>query len=514
MFDVKKSIGFFIVIAELFFASHSFAAAPATPIMVTGGQVLGAEGDGVRYWLGIPFAAPPVGQLRWREPQAVIPWAGIKKAQSFAPACAQNTTWVADPKSEDCLYLNIWSPKNANNLPVLVWIHDGGLFGGSASQPVHYGGGLAKHGAVVVTINYRLGIFGFFSHPELSRESPHQVSGNQGIQDQIAALNWVKQNIAAFGGNPANVTILGNSAGGESVAILVASPLAKGLFHRAIAQSGNDAIPMVAHESHNYDRQAAELKGINFAQALNAKSLSDLRGMTVAQLHSQQWLSRTMMDGYVLTEDLSSVYRNHRQNDVPLLVGWAADEGKDLSPEIVDSSDLHSSNFAAHAKAFLRVEPDAALLKAYPAKTDQESVASLDKLINDWWGWRMWYWADLQKRYGKSHAYVYLFAHYPAQPAPCNYSCGVGHGVEIPFIFDNLAYDQRPWTADDKQLAAQLAQAWVNFAKNGGPEAEDLRKWSAFDGTNQSIFKIGSKRHIEIYGKLPDFSLFEQIVKQ
>ncbi|MGN6423141.1 MAG: carboxylesterase/lipase family protein [Asticcacaulis sp.] len=490
--------------------ASAFAGQPTDPIAVTGGQIVGSDDGALRTWLGIPFAAPPVGKLRWREPQPVVPWTGIKTTQTFSPACAPNADWLPNAKSEDCLYLNVWAPENAKNLPVIVWFHGGGYYGGTAAQPVFDGANLAKHGAIVVTLNYRLGIFGFFSYPELSAESPYKTSGNQGIEDQIAALKWVKANIAAFGGDPERVTIMGESAGGETVGILVASPEAKGLFQRAIAESGNDALPIDPSENDQFDLSVAENKGVDFASAVGAKSLSDLRAMSVEDLKKQAWSPRTVVDGHVLKEDLTTVYRLHHQNDVPLLVGWNAEEGKDLAPEILGTSEFTAANFHALVKKLLGYEPNQALLAAYPAQTDAQAKASLNQLTNDWWGWRMWYWAGLQARYGASKPYIYYFAHYPAQAEPCYYGCGIGHGAEIQYVFDHLDWEQRPWTAQDRKLASQLAQTWVTFAATGAPDAEGLPTWPAFDGSDASIFRIGGEQDLAKYGKLPEFSLFPQ----
>lgn len=496
----------------------SDAAQPTAPVKVTGGRIVGLDDGTLKTWFGIPFASPPIGNRRWREPQPVIPWSGNKPTQTYSPACAQTATWVKNPKSEDCLYLNVWAPENAKNLPVIVWIHGGGYSGGTGAYPLFDGGNLAKHGAVVVTINYRLGIFGFFAYPELATESPYGASGNQGIEDQIAALAWVKSNISAFGGDPDRVTIMGESAGSESVTILVASPLAKGLFQRAIAESGNDAMPIDSSENgqtSQFNRAFAETQGAAFAKTVGAKSLSDLRSMSVEALQKNAWFPTAIVDSHVLNEDLTTTYRLHRQNDVPLLVGWNAEEGKDLAPEILGTGDFTAANFHPLAAKLLGHEPNQAVLAAYPAATDTQAKASLNQLTNDWWGWRMWYWASLQAKYGTSKPYVYFFAHEPAAPlTPCFYGCGIGHGTEIQYVFDHLDWDPRPWTTEDRQLAFILAQTWVNFARTGVPSAEGLPTWPAFNGSDASIFKIGGEEELKKQGQMPDFSLFLQPVQK
>jgi para-nitrobenzyl esterase len=479
------------------------------PVHVTGGAISGTEKDGVRSFLGVPFAAPPLGNLRWRPPQPVSTWKGIKPATAFSPACAPNADWLPNAKSEDCLYLNVWAPEKAKKLPVIVWIHGGAMDSGTAAVPVQNGANLSRRGAIVVTINYRLGIFGFFSHPELSAESPQHVSGNQGILDQIAALRWVKANIAAFGGDPDRVTIMGCSSGGESVAVLVASPQARGLFQRAVAESGNDAMPIDPEDDHRFnDKATAEANGVAFAKAVGAEHVADLRRMSLADLKKQAWLPRVYVDGYVLQSDMTTTYRNHRQNDVPLLVGWAAEEGKDLVGFYLDPAQSTAAKRIDQMTQLLGYRPSDAMLAAYPGASDAEAAASIHQLVNDWWGWRMEHWAALQARYGRSKAYVYYFGHRPTEPAtPCTWACGAGHGVEVQYLFDNLDVDPRAWSAEDRQLADRLADTVVAFASTGKPAGTALPAWPAFDGSNGSILPIASAAEMKVH-PLPDFTLF------
>jgi len=505
-----RRFAFALAFLGLSVAQPSQAEHLSAPVKVSGGKIAGIDDGTLNIYLGVPFAAPPFGPLRWRSPQAIVPWTGVKQTRTLSSACAPNADWLPNPKSEDCLYLNVWAPKSAKDLPVIVWIHGGGYYGGTAGQPVFDGASLAKHGAVVVTLNYRLGIFGFFSHPELTAESPDNASGNQGIEDQIAALKWVKGNISVFGGDPTKVTIMGESAGGESVAILVASPLAKGLFQRAIAESGNDALPIEPSEDEQFDRNTAEKQGETFARSVGATHLSDLRAMSIDELKKKAWSPRTIVDGHVLKEDLTTTYRNHHQNDVALLVGWNAQEGKDLAPEILDTSDFSAPKHNERVAKLLGYTPTDLLLRAYPGTTDAEAKASITQLTNDWWGWRMWYWAGLQARFGHSKSYLYFFAHLPAQLPNCGYGCGVGHGAEVQYVFDHLDWETRPWTTQDRQLAFQLADTWVNFAKLGSPDGTGLPDWEAFDGSNASIHQIGSDADLKVFGHLPDFSLFHQ----
>ncbi|CAM3210911.1 carboxylesterase/lipase family protein [Asticcacaulis taihuensis] len=487
------------------------SAQPTPPVSVTGGQISGSDNGEVRTWFGVPFAAPPVGSLRWQPPQPVVPWQGVMETTAFSPACRQTVTWISNPQSEDCLYLNIWAPEKAEKLPVIVWIHGGGYFGGTGAQPLYDGTRLTKKGVIVVTINYRLGVFGFLATPELSTESPVHASGNQGIEDQIAALQWVKANIAAFGGDPDRVTIMGESAGANSVAVLVASPAAKGLFQRAIAESGNYSVPLDPGETARAERTMAETEGQAFLKAQGANSLADLRRMDADSLIRQTWAPRVIVDGHVLHEDMTTTYRHHRQNDVPILVGWNADEGKDLAPEILATGDFTAANHKVLVEKLLGHAPSDALLTAYPGKTDAQAPASINQLTTDWWGWRMWYWTSLQARNGLQKPYLYYFIHSPTEPAtPCGYGCQAGHGAEIPFVFDQLDQDPRPWNAEDRQLADRLATYWSNFARTGDPNGAGLPTWKAFDGSNASVFRIGNEDEIKRRDAMPDFSLFKQ----
>jgi para-nitrobenzyl esterase len=484
-------------------------AQPTPPVSVTGGQIAGSDNGEVRTFFGVPFAAPPVGDFRWNAPQPVVPWQGVKAATAFSPACRQTVTWISNPQSEDCLYLNIWSPEKAEKLPVIVWIHGGGYFGGTGAQPLYDGTRLSKRGVIVVTINYRLGVFGFLATPELTAESPDHTSGNQGIEDQIAALQWVKANIAAFGGDPDRATIMGESAGANSVAVLVASKAAKGLFQRAIAESGNYSVPIDASEDTRADRKTAEAEGAAFMQAQGAAHIADLRKMDADTLIHQTWAPRVIVDGHVLREDMTTTYRHHRQNDVPILVGWNADEGKDLAPEILGTGDFTAANHKMLAGKLIGHTPPSALLAAYPGATDARAHASINQLTSDWWGWRMWYWTSLQVKDGKQKPYLYYFVHSPTEPAtPCGYGCQAGHGAEIQYAFDQLDHDPRPWSEADRRLADQIATYWTNFAKTGDPNRDGLTAWPAFDGSGASVFRIGTAEEIKRRGNLPNFGLF------
>jgi len=457
----------------------------------------------------VPYAAPPVGQNRWRAPQPVIAWKGVRDATAFSPACRQTATWIPKPQSEDCLYLNIWAPKAAKRekLPVMVWIHGGGYYGGTGSQPLYNGTRLTRRGVIVVTINYRLGIFGFFSHPDLAAEG--KVDGNQGLLDQVAALKWVKANIAAFGGDPARVTIFGESAGGESVAVLTTSPLGRGTFQRAIAESGNMAMPIDASEYHWFDRRQAEADGVAAGKALNAPHLTDLRRLDAETIIKQPWSPHPVVDGYLIPTDMRSAYAKGQGSHVPLLVGWNADEGKDLAPELLGTDDFSLARYPMLVEKLLGHKPSPAVFDAYPASTDAQAKTQVNRLTNDIWGWRMWQWAKFHKNAKRGATYVYEFVHVPAEPAtPCGYGCGAGHGAEIPYAFDQLDQDPRAWTDEDRRLADRMAAYWTNFAKTGNPNGPGLPKWEAFGG-GAPVIRLGSDVEVKAAPKLPDFGLIE-----
>ncbi|MEJ1097064.1 MULTISPECIES: carboxylesterase family protein [unclassified Pseudoxanthomonas] len=483
---------------------------PNAPVVrIEEGLIAGTQADGITRFFGVPYAAPPVGEFRWRAPQPLQPWTGTREARAFSPVCRQTVPWISEPQSEDCLYLNVWAPAGAKKLPVMVWIHGGGFFGGSGSQAGTDGSRLTRQGVIVVTLNYRLGIFGFFAHPELSAESPAKASGNQGILDQIAALRWIQRNIAAFGGDPDRVTIMGESAGANSVAVLVASPLAKGLFQRAIAESGNAALPLDRSENWMFDRTQVEAEGVAFAHQLGTEHLADLRAIDADTLIRKNWAPRTIVDNHLLVEDMETTYRNHCQNDVPILVGWNADEGKDLAPEILGTSDFTAAGHGALLARMLGHTPSAKVLADYPATTDAQARESVFRFTSDYWGWRIWRWADLHAQARSSKPYVYYFVHSPAEPAtPCNYGCQAGHGAEIRYVFDQLDQDPRVWSSDDRQLAREIVGYWTSFAKTGDPNGEGLVAWPAFDGNKANVKRLGTTAEIRERGALPDFDSF------
>lgn len=461
------------------------ATAWAKPALVESGAVEGVAKDAVTAYLGMPFAAPPVGELRWREPQPVAPWEGTRKATSFAPACMQ--TGVSMPgeqppvTSEDCLYLNIWTPAKAadERLPVIVWIHGGGYQNGSASMPLYWGDRLAQRGVIVITIAYRLGPLGFLAHADLTAESAHESSGNYGLLDQIAALEWIRRNIAVFGGDPQRVTIAGQSAGAMSVSMLMASPRAKGLFHRAIGQSGGLFEPLQIAPS--YLLANAERDGKAYASSVGATSIAALRKLPAAELLAGKAgsVSHPVVEPYVLPAAPYEAFISGSYNDVPVLVGFNAEEGR----AFVDVSRVEAATFAADIERGFGSLPSP-LIDAYPHVNDAQARQSRLDLERDLrFGWDMWAWARLQAQSGRSPVYFYYFKRQPPFPkGSIHEGWGASHFAELWYMFDHLDQYASHWSAVDRELANSMSGYWTNFAKGGDPNGDGLPRWPLFDG--------------------------------
>jgi para-nitrobenzyl esterase len=451
------------------------------PVRLDTGLISGVAGVNpeVRVFKGIPFAAPPVGNLRWHSPQSVAHWDGVRAGDQFGPICMQSAGGrggragsSAPNMSEDCLYLNVWTAaKSASERhPVLVWLHPGGFNSGSGSQPGFDGEALAKKGLVVVTINYRLGVFGFFAHPELTQESDRHASGNWGLMDQVAALQWVQRNIAGFGGDSRRVTIDGDSAGAMSVGDLVVSPQAKGLFQRAIAESGG-AIGLSVNPMRKLGD--AEQAGVRAGDAFGAKSLAELRAKPAdAVLTGLRAAGNVIVDGWFLPDNPAAIFDEGKQNDVPTLVGSNKDEGTFFLQKGPADRFLENSRrrFGDLADTFL---------KLYPAGSDDEAYASQLAAFRDELAFVMRKWAQEQSKTGKSRAYLYYFTHEPPV-AQGGRNLGATHGAEAQYVFQNLL-PGRPWTDLDRQLADTISSYWVNFAATGDPNGKGLPKWRTFD---------------------------------
>jgi para-nitrobenzyl esterase len=493
----------------ILFCLVSAAAAPAAVsdlVKVDTGRVKGVANNGLAAFKGIPFAAPPVGALRWQAPQPAPRWKGVRSTAEFGPRCMQGNIYGDmvfrdQGPSEDCLYLNVWTaaPSAKGRLPVMVWIYGGGFAAGAASEPRQDGENLARKGVVVVSMNYRLGIFGFFAHADLAKESGHDSAGNYGLLDQVAALTWVRKNIAAFGGDPANVTIFGESAGSFSVSALMASPLAQGLFQRAIGESGAffstvlDLKPLPASE-------AADTA---FAGSIGAHSLADLRAKPAADLLDAAVKQKDLrfapnIDGYFLPQKVADIFAGGKQSHVPLLAGWNHDEGGYGS--IFGKDAPTAANFVAYAHTHFGDRADE-FLKLYPAGDDEQAKRSAQDLAGDQFiAFSTWEWLEMQCATGKSVLYRYEFDDAPPAPANADTSDaaprGAYHSAEIEFVFGVLASKNLPWRPEDKALSDLMSTYWSNFAKNGDPNGAGLPPWPVYDSkANYPVMHLDAVSH-------------------
>ncbi len=478
------------------------AAAQMGIVSVTGGRVEGVAANGVTSFKGIPFAAPPVGNLRWRAPQPVRPWSGLKKADHFGPSCMQDPGMLkllgAPPAmSEDCLYLNVWTPAKSarERLPVMVWIYGGGLLEGMTSEPVYDGTHLARKGVIVVTLAYRVGVFGFFADPALSAESPRHASGTYGLLDMIAGLKWVKRNIGKFGGDPARVTIFGQSSGADALGMLALSPLAKGLFERAVGESGSAFSLRAAHEP--VTLKAGEASGERLLAKLGVGSIGAARMLSAQALLKAAGpgspAGAPVVIDHAFPSDVPSQYRARRFSDTPVLTGTTSDEGSLFVP-------AHTSPSQFEAAVRARFGPLAGkVLAVYPhATAAQATQAAADLLRDRAMAWPAWMWARMQSVYGKGKAYLYYFdAHAPQYPPQ-----GAPHGAEIGYVFDNLgtlihtgAKLTMPPAATDPALATLISGYWVNFAKTGNPNGPGLPHWPAFSASSQRVMYLDTHPH-------------------
>lgn len=470
-------------------------------VKVEGGWIQGTVMEDMTIYKGIPFAAPPVGELRWKAPQPVVPWDGILDATDYAPCPMQHGN---NPYgySEDCLYLNIWSPAESpkDKLPVLVWIYGGGFGGGGTADPVTDGTDLAREGVIMVSIAYRVGKIGFLAHPELSAESPDGVSGNYGIQDQIAALRWIQKNISAFGGDPEKVTVFGESAGGISVSMLCASPLAKGLFRGAISESGGSFGPTrpVTFPGENMKLlKDAEADGIKIAESLGAQSIAELRALPAEKLLERGlapgggW---PVVDGHVIPDDQFRLYEKGQFNDVAIMVGYNSDEGASFSWNRDAKSHIKSveNRFGPYADK---------LLAAYPVDGDVVGNNARDLMRDAAFGWHTWSWCRLQKMNGSSKVFFYYFDHHPEYPADSpRYGFESPHGQEVRYVFQHL--DENENKPQDRELMKIMGKYWTNFAKNLDPNGPGVPGWPEFDNDEpRAMYLTGP---IPFVGPVPD----------
>ncbi len=500
-------------------ATGSSASAPMTRTHVAQGELQGQAKGAVSAFLGVPFAAPPTGDRRWQPPGPPQAWTGVRRADHFSASCQQTITpgglgpWTAEyvvngDVSEDCLFLNVWTPASSPRakLPVLVWIHGGAFTSGSGSVPIYDGTGLAAKGIVLVTINYRLGVYGFLAHPQLTAESPAHASGNYGLLDQVEALRWLQANIAAFGGDPARVTIAGQSAGAASVHHLIATPLAKGLFRRAIAQSGSGMGISVP------DRARAEAHGVRLAEAAGVRSIAELRALSTRQLSdavakmpadADGLRFGPIVDGLLLPDD-NVVGAN--TNDTPILTGMTAQEMVGLNP---DAGKVTPAALRAQVeKTYGGSASD--MLALYPAADEAAANASVEALARDRGLAATYLWARHREKVTKHPIYIYLWTH--AEPGPEAARYKAFHSSEIPYVFDTLGAAPRPFSDDDHQLAALMSSYWVNWTKNGDPDGDGLPRWPRF-GSTMMMLEIGATTHARPMLSEPVRAAFEKFVQ-
>lgn len=490
---LKKRISLWSLLG-LTLASFSTAAL-SDPIQIDTGSVAGVEDGTARVYKGIPFAAAPVGDLRWRAPQAPDSWTGVKAADTFSPICPQQGMYPPDappePMSEDCLYLNVWTPANpsAEKLPVMVWIYGGALTNGSASTPLYAGDTLVDHDVIVVTLNYRLGVLGFLAHPALSAEAPYGSSGNYGLLDQIAALQWVQRNIEAFGGDPGNVTVFGQSSGSISISALVTSPLADSLFQRAIGQSGGLFEPVGLFP--NFELPGAEQEGDDWLNGTGAANIEELRQKTPDDLMATLFNAHLIIDGYALPKSPYETYQASEQNAVDILVGVNADEGE----VFLFDQDVTLENFDDFLVGHFS-KPVVWVMGPKPGTTDAKARASAVRFEGDLrFRWDMWTWAqlssDTKDGADTGKTFFYQFSHTPPfAPDHLYFDSGAAHSVEMPYVFGTLEHYGISQTLEERDMASVMATYWTTFAKTGDPNGADLPAWPRFDSATQQTMRL------------------------
>ena len=514
---VKKFISACALSLAFAIVSVALHAGPAAKTIRTAdGLVSGAPPEhGVAAYLGIPFAAPPVGDLRWRPPGPAAKWTGVRKADRFGASCMQDEPgsrlpWTPEfmtqgPVSEDCLFLNVWTstssaqPKQA----VMVYIYGGGFNEGSGGVAVYNGANLARKGVVVVTFNYRVGALGFLAYPALTQESPHHSSGNYGLLDQIAALQWVHANIAAFGGDPSRVTIFGQSAGAMSVAYLMRSPLAKGLFARAIAESG-PGLFMGNSTSIGTPLVEAEKRGEKFAESKGAHSLAELRAMPAADFFkSAPGASAMPVSPGGPAADNWVVPDANPAQQVPVIVGMVSGDAAFAAGFGVAPPKTVGDYDAQAEKTYGAAAPE--FLKLFPAAKDSGVAAALDASHIDRARVSLDLWAQEQSRHS-SRVYTYFFDR--AIPWPQHPEFGAFHSSEVPYVFETLGLLDRPWQPVDHALSVEMSSYWSNFAKNGDPNAAGLPRWPEFRPSGHTTMQLGAHSGPIPVAEPPRFAFF------
>jgi len=494
VYQLVSCLGILIIVSSLSMSAQMSLTQTMSVIQTENGLVSGYKSGDINIFKGIPFAAPPVGDLRWKAPQPVKNWAGTLKCEKFSASPMQSNPkpfmmWTEefitppDNLSEDCLYLNIWTPAKSEKekLPVFVWIYGGGFSSGSAACAVYDGEEMSKKGIIFVSINYRVGVLGFLSTPELSSESENKASGNYGLLDQVAALIWIKKNIEAFGGDPQKVTIAGQSAGSMSVCALVASPLAKGLFRGAIAQSGG-----ILNSRMSRSLTEAEKSGLTFMEKMKASNISELRKKSPEELIAAGGNFGPDADGYVIPNDVFAAFKNGQFNDVYIMAGWVTGDGS-----LMGSQTMAPEKYKEQAIKNWG-EKAAEYMKLFPGNTSEQVTASLTELgLIQFAALPAHLWAG----FSKNKAYLYQFSHVPVdKPGFPNY--GAFHTSEVPFALHTLHMWNRPWRDLDFAVEKTMSDYWVNFVKTGNPNGEGLPAWGAYDKSTGNIMGIGDKSQL------------------
>lgn len=518
---------------------------PANQVKVSNGILEGVSGNnGIRTFKGIPFAAPPVNELRWKAPQPVKDWQNVRQAKQFGPRAMQlpvfgDMNFRSNGVSEDCLYLNVWTPAKTGQerLPVLVYFYGGGFIAGDGSEPRYDGESMATKGIVAVTVNYRLGIFGFLAHPELTKESPHNASGNYALLDQSAALQWVKQNIAAFGGDPTKVTIAGESAGSYSVSAQMASPLSKNLIAGAIGESGS-----LLSQQPTTPLAEAEKQGVQIASSLGANSLAELRALPAQQLlevSSKEGMPRfrPVVDGYFFPKSPMAIFEAGEQAHVPLLAGWNSEESGYKA--ILGQEEPTPENYAkAVQRQFGERAPE--VLKLYPATTQEEVIKAGTALASDMFiGYSTWKWTDMHSKTGGKPVYRYMYSRPRPEMTPemGNATPGLAGGVikntdasakkmppaqgavhsaEIEYAMGNLPGNKvYAWTPEDFKVSEIMQGYFVNFIKTGNPNGPNLPKWPAVQkGDPAQVMHIDVDTRVETEKERDRYLFLDQQAKK
>lgn len=487
------------------------AIAPAQQVNIDSGTVEGKTDGNVRIFLGIPYAAPPLGELRWKPPSPVAKWTGVRKTTEFGYHCMQGVLFpdiiLRDPgPSEDCLTLNVWTAAKSSDakLPVMVWIHGGAFKVAGSSEARNDGSVLAKRGVVIVSMNYRMGIFGFLVLPELIEESGRSAAGNYGMLDQVAALEWVQRNITAFGGDPGNVTIFGESAGSVAVSTMMASPVAKGLVHKAIGESGGGFYVDGLSYEPLASRAQSDLQFVT--SVLHTPTLKELRTLPADKLEDLSFKAKgpdgkaqffPNIDGYYLPQIPPAIFAAGKQNDVPLLAGWNRDEAAFelmMTPKamaVLTANLTAKKQFGPKAGEFLLL---------YPATNNDVAMRSLIDLAGDRFiVWSTWSWLEAQMATGKQPVYRFRFDLAPPDALGNRAEAGAMHALEVDYVFGMLdANKKRRWKAEDRALSEQMQQYWTNFAKTGDPNGSGLPQWPTYQAaTGWQGMYLGPGSHAE-----------------